>query len=80
MLDGILSILRTGAPWRDLLRERFGPSKKVYDYFSNSRKRGVFDRVLERLTTVEEPERDERCPLNGTGLPARSSKLISQTA
>jgi transposase len=48
MLDGIVWILRTGAPWRDL-PERFGPWKTVYDYFSNWRKNGVFDRVLEAL-------------------------------
>jgi transposase len=48
MLDGILWVLRTGAPWRDL-PERFGPCKTVYDYFSNWRKGGVFDRVLEAL-------------------------------
>jgi transposase len=48
MLDGILWILRTGAPWRDL-PERFGPWKTVYDYFSNWRKSGVFDRILEAL-------------------------------
>ena len=49
MLDGILWILRTGAPWRDLPRERFGPWKTVYDYFSNWRKSGVFDRILKAL-------------------------------
>jgi transposase len=48
MLDGIMWILRTGAPWRDL-PERFGPWKTVYDYFSNWRKSGVFDRILEAL-------------------------------
>jgi len=48
MLDGILWILRTGAPWRDL-PERFGPWKTVYDYYSHWRKSGVFDRILERL-------------------------------
>src|SRR5215207_4087138 len=48
MLDGILWVLRTGAPWRDL-PERFGPWQTVYDYFSAWRKSGVFDRVLEAL-------------------------------
>jgi transposase len=48
MLDGILWVLRTGAPWRDL-PERFGPWQTVYDYFSAWRKTGVFDRVLEAL-------------------------------
>jgi transposase len=48
MLDGILWVLRTGAPWRDL-PERFGPWQTVYDYFRAWRKGGVFDRVLEAL-------------------------------
>jgi len=48
MLEGILWILRTGAPWRDL-PERFGPWKTVYGYYSDWRKSGVFDRLLERL-------------------------------
>ena len=48
MLDGIMWILRTGAPWRDL-PERFGPYQTVYDYYSNWRESGVFDRVLEAL-------------------------------
>jgi transposase len=48
MLDGILWVLRTGAPWRDL-PERFGPWQTVYDYFSAWRKGGVFDRILHAL-------------------------------
>ena len=48
MLDGILWILRTGAPWRDL-PERFGPWKTVYDYYADWRASGVFDRILEML-------------------------------
>jgi len=48
MLDGILWVLRTGAPWRDV-PERFGPWQTVYDYFAAWRKSGVFDRILEAL-------------------------------
>ena len=48
MLNGILWILRTGAPWRDL-PERFGPWQTVYDYFSRWRRDGVFDRILTKL-------------------------------
>lgn len=48
MLNGILWILRTGSPWRDL-PERFGPWQTVYDHFSNWRKQGVYDRILEAL-------------------------------
>jgi transposase len=48
MLNGILWILRTGAPWRDL-PERFGPWKTVYHYFSHWRDDGTFDRILQAL-------------------------------
>ena len=48
MLNGILWVLRTGAPWRDL-PERFGPWKTVYHYFCCWRDDGTFGRILEAL-------------------------------
>lgn len=48
MLDGILWILATGAPWRDL-PERFGPFQTVHRYFSNWREAGVFSKIIEAL-------------------------------
>jgi len=48
MLNGILWILRTGSPWRDL-PERFGPWQTVYDHFSKWRASGAYDRILEAL-------------------------------
>lgn len=48
MLNGILWILRTGAPWRDL-PERLGSWQTVYDYFRNWRADGTFDRILQIL-------------------------------
>jgi transposase len=48
MLNGILWVLRTGAPWRDL-PERFGPWKTVYHYFCRWRDDGTFEHVLEAL-------------------------------
>lgn len=48
MLNGILWILRTGAPWRDL-PERFGPWQSVYEYFTAWRATGTYDRILETL-------------------------------
>ena len=48
MLDGVLWVLRTGAPWRDL-PERFGPWQTVYSHFRAWRAAGVYDRVLEAL-------------------------------
>lgn len=48
MLSGILWVLRTGAPWRDL-PERFGPWETVYTYFYRWRKAGIFQRLLKAL-------------------------------
>ena len=48
MLNGILWILRTGSPWRDL-PERFGPWQTVYDHFAKWRALGAYDRILEAL-------------------------------
>jgi transposase len=48
MLDGILWILATGAPWRDL-PDRFGPFQTVHRYFSNWRRGGVFAAIVDAL-------------------------------
>ena len=48
MLNGILWILGTGAPWRDL-PERFGSCKTVHRYFSQWRRSGVFAAIIEAL-------------------------------
>jgi transposase len=49
MLDGILWILRTGAPWRDLPEGRFGPWETVYCRFNQWRANGLWDRIAEHL-------------------------------
>ena len=48
IVEAILWILRTGAPWRDL-PERFGPWQTVYDWFNRWSKDGAWDRILEAL-------------------------------
>ena len=48
VIDGILWILNTGAPWRDL-PERFGAWKTVYERFRMWCRTGFWDRLLERL-------------------------------
>lgn len=48
VIDGILWILGTGAPWRDLPM-RFGPWQTVYDRFRRWVREGVWERILERL-------------------------------
>jgi len=48
MLEGMLWILATGAPWRDL-PDRFGPFQTVHRYFSNWRRDGIFAAIVEAL-------------------------------
>jgi transposase len=55
MLNGILWVLRTGAPWRDL-PERYGPWQTVYSRFRLWKRTGVFDQVLARVQEIAHAE------------------------
>jgi transposase len=48
ILDAILWVLRTGAPWRDL-PERYGPWSTAWNRFRRWTAAGVWPRVLEAL-------------------------------
>ena len=50
-VEGILWILRTGAPWRDL-PPAFGKWSTVYQRFSRWAKAGVFDKVFASLSDL----------------------------
>ena len=45
IINGILWVLRTGAPWRDL-PERYGPWRTVASRFYRRRKQGVREKLL----------------------------------
>src|SRR5437762_1839910 len=51
VLDGILWILRTGAPWRDL-PEEFGPWQTVWRLFDAWNADGTLDEILRRLKSA----------------------------
>ena len=55
VLNGMLWVLHTGAPWRDL-PERYGPWKTVYDRFRRWARSGLFDRLLAELQARLERE------------------------
>ena len=55
VLNGILWITRTGAPWRDL-PERYGSWKTVSSRFYRWRQAGVWDRVLQELQRQADAE------------------------
>ena len=49
VLNGILWVLRSGAPWRDLPNE-FGPYTTCYNRFVRWRRAGVWGRIMNALT------------------------------
>ncbi len=58
VLDGILWVLRTGAPWRDVPREQFGSWKTLSSRFYRWQEAGIWARVLRQLQA--EAHEDER--------------------
>ena len=73
VLNGILWILRTGAPWKDL-PERYGKYQTVHRRFQNWVRSGVMDRVL---STIAQDLKDRggldlrECFIDGTFVPAK---------
>ncbi len=51
IVDGILWIMRTGSPWRDL-PEEYGPWGTVWDLFDTWNADGTLDKILSRLRTM----------------------------
>lgn len=51
MLEAMLWLLRTGAPWRDL-PDWYGPWETVYSKFRRWLDEGVLDRMVERLRVL----------------------------
>ena len=56
ILNGILWVLRTGAPWRDL-PERYGRWSTVASRFYRWRKAGIWDQVFAAVQEVADAEK-----------------------
>lgn len=52
VMDGILWIVRSGSPWRDLPEAEFGPWETVYCHFNTWSKNGTLAKVLRALKRV----------------------------
>ncbi len=50
VLNGIVCVLRTGAPWRDL-PERYGPWQTISSRFRRWQEAGIWDQALVALQT-----------------------------
>jgi len=55
VVNGILWVLRTGAPWRDL-PERYGSWPTVSSRFQRWRQAGIWDRILSELQAQGDQE------------------------
>ena len=92
IVDGILWILQSGAPWRDLPEEEFGAWETVYGLFNAWNADGKLDEILARLQTsfIDAGELDSklwcidgtvvrahRCAAGGGKKTIRRSRLIT---
>lgn len=71
MLNGMLWIDKTGAPWRDL-PQRFGPWQTVYSRFRLWSKSDAFVKLFESLTTDAD--------MQDTSIDSTSSKVHQHAA
>jgi transposase len=54
VLNGILWVLRSGAPWRDL-PDNFGPYTTCYNRFVRWRRAGVWTKIMNALADAHDP-------------------------
>lgn len=79
VFNGVLWILRTGAPWKDL-PERYGPHQTVHRRFQNWVRTGVLEQVL---LAVAQDLKDRggldlsECFIDGTFAPAKKGGSAS---
>lgn len=53
VLNGIMWVLRSGAPWRDV-PERYGPYTTCYNRFNRWRKAGNWDRLMDSIVQASD--------------------------
>jgi transposase len=56
ILNAMLWIVRSGAPWRDLPTEYYHSWKTVYTRFSRWKQAGIFEQILAKLTVDADQE------------------------
>ena len=55
LLNGMIWVLRTGAPWRDM-PERYGKWTTIYSRFQRWRRAGIWDKMFAELQTALDVE------------------------
>jgi len=77
VLNGILSLLKTGCQWRMVPRE-FGKWNTVYAYFKAWRQAGVWAKLLEALRQKERRRHGRRAEPSAGSVDSQSSKTATQ--
>ena len=80
VLDGILWVLRTGAPWMDL-PPRYPPYQTCHRRFQSWVRSGVLDAVLQALAADLEERADidlRECFIDGTFVVAKKGAIASE--
>jgi transposase len=78
VLNGILWVLRTGAPWKDL-PTRYGAYQTVHRRFTRWRKQGVIKAVLQGLAEDLHKRGGfdlSECFIDGSFAPAKKGELV----
>jgi len=77
VINGILWIVRTGAPWRDL-PERYGPWQTCYDRFVRWQQNGLWTHLLQALQ--QEADAQENVEWDGCAVDSVTIKAHPQAA
>jgi transposase len=54
VIEGMIWCLRTGAPWRDIPREQFGPWSTIYGRYREWAKTGFWREIFRRINALRE--------------------------
>ena len=78
VLNGILWVCRTGAPWKDM-PGRYPPYQTCHRYFQNWNQQGVWDKVLFGLAEHLRKEKKidiRECFIDGTFASAKKGAIV----
>lgn len=88
VISGIVHVLRTGCRWRDC-PPAYGPHTTVYNRYNRWSKRGIWQRLLDRLTVFDAVSQQSidsttakahRCSAGGKGGPNAKPSAAAEAA
>lgn len=77
VINGILWVIRTGAPWRDM-PERYGPYQTCYDRFLRWQKNGIWQQILTAIQ--QQGDKATRLPGEAVEMIAWENTAVDSTS